>query len=144
MLLLHLTLEFHLYFKMPFVCYIAIFMICAGLTLPRSSGKVLSRGVSNIHPEVSSDLPLTFYFVLWAIILFAALTFIMMNGIEYVNWPRLIPLTDAIEYAGPGTRTGRNGRGVPFVRQKKGYSTSNGPSSYGKNEVDHEVKERLD
>ena len=35
-----------------------------------------------------------------------------MHGIEYVNWPRLQPLTDVIYYEGPGFRSGRKGMGL--------------------------------
>jgi phosphatidylinositol 4-phosphatase len=35
-----------------------------------------------------------------------------MNGVNYVNWPRLIPLTDVIEYNGPGANMGKRGRGI--------------------------------
>lgn len=34
-----------------------------------------------------------------------------MHGIEYVNWPRLLPLSDIVHYDGPGFRSGHNGKG---------------------------------
>jgi phosphatidylinositol 4-phosphatase len=54
---------------------------------------------------------LKFYFILWIMVATAALIYIFLFGVEYVNWPRLIPLTDAIDYDGPGKRSGRKGRG---------------------------------
>lgn len=35
----------------------------------------------------------------------------MVHGIEYVNWPRLLPLNDIIYYDGPGFRSGHKGKG---------------------------------
>lgn len=72
-------------------------MICAGLTLPRTS-----------------DYSLTYYFLLWFVLLSLSLGFIVLHGIDYVNWPRLIPLDDAIHYSGPGFRSGQKGKGLNF------------------------------
>jgi hypothetical protein len=38
--------------------------------------------------------------------------FMMVHGIEYVSWPRLIPPTDIIHYEGPGFRSSHNGKGL--------------------------------
>jgi len=46
----------------------------------------------------------------------------MVNGIDYVSWPRLNSLTDIIHYNGPGFRSGRHGMGV----KSNGKRTVNG------------------
>ncbi|OCH96696.1 hypothetical protein OBBRIDRAFT_830093 [Obba rivulosa] len=79
----------------PYAMNFSLFMICAGLTLPRTS-----------------DYSLFYYFLLWFTILALSLVFIFAHGIEYVNWPRLLPLTDIIYYEGPGFRSGHRGKGM--------------------------------
>ncbi|EKM60821.1 uncharacterized protein PHACADRAFT_133631 [Phanerochaete carnosa HHB-10118-sp] len=79
---------------MPYVLWFSIFMIFAGLTLPRTS-----------------DYSLFYYFLLWFILVAISLAFIVIHGIEYVNWPRLLPLSDIVHYDGPGFRSGRHGIG---------------------------------
>ncbi|PFH46638.1 hypothetical protein AMATHDRAFT_69424 [Amanita thiersii Skay4041] len=81
--------------SMPLVASFALFMICAGLTLPRTS-----------------DYSLMYYFVLWFFILALSLTFILAHGVDYVSWPRLNPPTNIIYYNGPGYRSGHHGKGV--------------------------------
>jgi hypothetical protein len=81
--------------SMPYVTFVSLFMICAGLTLPRTS-----------------DYSLFYYFLLWFCFASLSLTFIFIHGIEYVSWPRLIPPTDVIYYNGPGFRSGHNGKGI--------------------------------
>ncbi|KII93715.1 hypothetical protein PLICRDRAFT_88051 [Plicaturopsis crispa FD-325 SS-3] len=81
--------------SMPYVTFFSLFMICAGLTLPRTS-----------------DYSLFYYFMLWFSLLVVSLVFIFIHGIEYVNWPRLLPPTDAIYYTGPGFRSGHKGKGL--------------------------------
>jgi hypothetical protein len=49
--------------------------------------------------------------MLWFIIASLAIVFMMVHGIEYVSWPRLIPPTDIIHYKGPGFRSAHNGKG---------------------------------
>jgi hypothetical protein len=49
--------------------------------------------------------------MLWFIIASLAIVFMMVHGIEYVSWPRLIPPTDIIHYEGPGFRSAHNGKG---------------------------------
>jgi hypothetical protein len=51
--------------------------------------------------------------MLWFVIASLAVTFMMMHGIEYVSWPRLVPPTDIIHYKGPGFRSAHNGKGFP-------------------------------
>ncbi|KAF8641228.1 hypothetical protein AX17_000862 [Amanita inopinata Kibby_2008] len=81
--------------SMPMAASFSLFMICAGLTLPRSS-----------------DYSLAYYFIFWFIVLSLALTFILIHGVDYVSWPRLNPPTNIIYYSGPGYRSGHHGKGV--------------------------------
>ncbi|KAI0828341.1 SacI homology domain-containing protein [Trametes gibbosa] len=73
--------------RAPYILSFSLFMICAGLTLPRTSGTLL----------------LLYYFLLCVH---------LPHGIDYVNWPRLQPLTDIIYYDGPGFRSARKGTGL--------------------------------
>ncbi|KAI5115288.1 hypothetical protein M0805_006227, partial [Coniferiporia weirii] len=84
--------------SMPPLASLALFMICAGLTLPRTS-----------------DYSLTYWFALWVTVLALALAFITGHGVSYVSWPRLDPLTDIIDYNGPGFKGTRKGRGLGFL-----------------------------
>ncbi|EGO02783.1 hypothetical protein SERLA73DRAFT_102758 [Serpula lacrymans var. lacrymans S7.3] len=81
--------------SMPYILSFSLFMICAGLTLPRTS-----------------DYSLFYYFMLWFIMACLSIVFIMIHGIEYVSWPRLMPPTDIIYYTGPGFRSGHHGKGL--------------------------------
>ncbi|KAJ7275405.1 inositol/phosphatidylinositol phosphatase [Mycena haematopus] len=78
----------------PVLASFSLFMICAGLTLPRTS-----------------DYSLFYYFVLWIVLLSISLIFIRIHGIDYVSWPRLLPSTDYIYYTGPGFRSAHHGKG---------------------------------
>ncbi|KIJ68632.1 hypothetical protein HYDPIDRAFT_24893 [Hydnomerulius pinastri MD-312] len=80
--------------SVPYVMSFSLFMICAGLTLPRTS-----------------DYSLLYYFMLWFIVAALSITFMMIHGIEYVSWPRLIPPTDVVYYQGPGFRSAHHGKG---------------------------------
>ncbi|KAG9314554.1 putative phosphoinositide phosphatase [Chiua virens] len=86
--------------SVPYVVSFSLFMICAGLTLPRAS-----------------NYSLLYYFMLWSVVAVLAITFMMIYGIEYVSWPRLIPLTDAVYYEGPGFRSANHGKGLKFAHQ---------------------------
>ncbi|ETW87575.1 hypothetical protein HETIRDRAFT_378661 [Heterobasidion irregulare TC 32-1] len=81
--------------SVPYALSFALFMILAGLTLPRSS-----------------DYSLFYYFIFWFMIFASALTFIFLYGIDYVAWPRLLPPTDVIHYSGPGFRSAHKGKGL--------------------------------
>ncbi|KAF8807270.1 inositol/phosphatidylinositol phosphatase [Phlegmacium glaucopus] len=81
--------------SMPAIASFSFFMICAGMTLPRTSG-----------------YSLIYYFILWFTLLCVASAFMLIHGIDYVAWPRLIPPTDVIYYSGPGYRSGHNGKGL--------------------------------
>lgn len=100
---------------MPYVTTASLFMICAGLTLPRTSGKTLPLVKSTVlNQSWPVDYSLFYYFTLWYIFAALSLMFIFIHGIEYVSWPRLIPSTDVIYYNGPGFRSGHKGKG--FVK----------------------------
>ncbi|KAF7320035.1 SAC domain-containing protein [Mycena kentingensis (nom. inval.)] len=81
--------------SMPLAVSFSLFMICAGMTLPRTS-----------------DYSLFYYYIIWFTLLAGALIFIVLHGIDYVSWPRLLPSTEAIYYNGPGFRSARNGMGL--------------------------------
>ena len=49
--------------------------------------------------------------MLWISFAVASLAFIVIHGIDYVAWPRLLPPTDLIYYNGPGFRSGQHGKG---------------------------------
>ncbi|KAG6883357.1 hypothetical protein C0992_008940, partial [Termitomyces sp. T32_za158] len=101
--------------SVPAIASFSVFMICAGLTLPRTSGSFLP--VFNVCRTIigrclDTDYSLFYYFMLWFSLLTAALMFMFVHGIDYVSWPRLIPLTDVIYYNGPGFRSGNHGKGL--------------------------------
>ena len=64
------------------------------------------------------DYSLFYYFMLWFFLATVTLVFIFIHGIEYVNWPRLQPLTDIIYYEGPGFRSGHHGKGLGLPLEK--------------------------
>lgn len=57
--------------------------------------------------------------MLWFTLAAVSLLFIFMHGIDYVNWPRLLPLTDIIYYDGPGFRSHRHGMGLGLPALEK-------------------------
>ena len=61
---------------------------------------------------VLSDYSLFYYFLLWFTVFTLSIVFIFAHGIEYVNWPRLLPLSDIVHYDGPGFRSGHKGKGL--------------------------------
>ena len=63
-------------------------------------------------PLSPADYSLFYYFLLWLVLVVVSLTFIFIHGIEYVNWPRLLPLSDIVHYDGPGFRSGHHGKGL--------------------------------
>ncbi|KAG8817964.1 hypothetical protein FRC17_011020 [Serendipita sp. 399] len=73
---------------MPYIFSFAIFMVLAGLTLPRSS-----------------DYSLQYFFVFWILVATATYAYIRAHGVEYVSWPRLRRLDEVIYYNGPGFRS---------------------------------------
>ncbi|KAJ7693664.1 SacI homology domain-containing protein [Mycena rosella] len=121
--------------SMPPIASFSLFMICAGLTLPRTS-----------------DYSLFYYFILWLVLLSISLGFIVIHGIDYVSWPRLIPSTDAIYYTGPGFRSGHHGKGfggdmAPKTRTGTSISTkwlNSGKKRVGVSAVEEGEKKRVD
>ncbi|KAL4068253.1 SacI homology domain-containing protein [Scleroderma yunnanense] len=99
--------------SVPYIASFSLFMICAGLTLPRTS-----------------DYSLFYYFVFWFVVSTLSICFIMLHGIEYVSWPRLIPPTDIIYYKGPGFRSAHHGKGFTGPIGRK-FSISRKPLSVG-------------
>lgn len=67
-----------------------------------------------------TDYSLFYYFMLWLTLLSISLVFIVIHGIDYVSWPRLVPSTDYIYYTGPGFRSAHHG---------KGFGTENAPKT---------------
>jgi hypothetical protein len=71
--------------------------------------------ITQLHSLVVESIlgySLFYYFMLWFALLSVALIFMLLHGIDYVAWPRLIPPTDIIYYSGPGYRSGQNGKGL--------------------------------
>lgn len=68
------------------------------------------------------DYSLVYYFALWFTLVALSTIFILIHGIDYVSWPRLIPLTNVIHYNGPGFRSGYHGTGfgLDFGKLKSG------------------------
>lgn len=96
----------------PYILYFSLFMICAGMTLPRTSGRVQRVLFSVHHLTTPADYSLFYYFLLWFSMAFISVVFIVLHGIQYVSWPRLQPPTDIIYYEGPGYRSGHKGKGL--------------------------------
>lgn len=91
----------------PYILTFSLFMILAGLTLPRTS-----------------DYSLVYYFALWLTLVVLSTIFILVHGLDYVAWPRLLPLTETIHYNGPGFRSGHHGTGLglDFGKLKSGVN----------------------
>lgn len=72
-----------------------------------------------------TDYSLLYYFLLWFSLVALSLIFIFAHGIEYVNWPRLLPLLDIIHYDGPGFRSGHRGKGfgIPALDPRRSPTT---------------------
>ncbi|KAG8740724.1 hypothetical protein FRC12_015900, partial [Ceratobasidium sp. 428] len=83
--------------SMPHVAAFSVFMILAGLTLPRTS-----------------EYSLVYYNALWMIFLVISVIFISIHGTAYVAWPRLnaSAVRDVLMYDGPGFRSTQHGRGM--------------------------------
>ncbi|KAG9093825.1 hypothetical protein FRC06_011365 [Ceratobasidium sp. 370] len=85
---------------MPHVAAFSVFMILAGLTLPRTS-----------------EYSLVYYNTLWMFFLIISVIFISIHGTAYVAWPRLnaSAVRDVLMYDGPGYRSAQHGRGTGGV-----------------------------
>ncbi|KAF8324844.1 inositol/phosphatidylinositol phosphatase [Cantharellus anzutake] len=84
---------------MPYVLFFSIFMVFAGMILPRQS-----------------KYSLYYYNLFWFLFITISLVYILGHGVEYVQWPRLNPPNEVIFYEGPGYKSGRKGTGftIPF------------------------------
>jgi len=115
---------------MPYICAFSLFMILAGLTLPRTS-----------------HYSLTYYFLLWCLIFSLSFFYIRAHGVEYVSWPRLNPLDDVIYYDGPGFRS-RKAPSHPAHQPAvaRGRLTTSKPQRVGMEEIEmgHYGKQRTD
>ncbi|EPQ61008.1 hypothetical protein GLOTRDRAFT_53684 [Gloeophyllum trabeum ATCC 11539] len=81
--------------SVPYLAFLSVFMILAGLTLPRTS-----------------QYSLFYYFLIWFTLFALSMAFIFAHGIDYVSWPRLLPPTEVIHYHGSGFQSARKGRGI--------------------------------
>ncbi|TFY53114.1 hypothetical protein EVJ58_g9634 [Rhodofomes roseus] len=73
-----------------------------------------------------------------------SLIFIFAHGIEYVNWPRLIPLTHIINYNGPGFRSGQRGKGFGIPALDLNNLKSSAPVHRGKMPGHRRAKSRIE
>ena len=126
---------------MPAVAWFSLFMICAGLTLPRTSGRT-SNSPKQQHRLIGAvtDYSLFYYFLLWFALLSVSMAYIYIHGIDYVSWPKLIPPTDIIYYNGPGFRSGHHGKGLKGVSEPSWQKTKWLPAKRGMASVDVEVE----
>ncbi|KAI0728565.1 SacI homology domain-containing protein [Fomitopsis betulina] len=111
----------------PYASGFSLFMIFAGMTLPRTS-----------------DYSLFYYFLLWFTVFTLSIVFIFAHGIEYVNWPRLVSLAHIINYDGPGFRSGQRGKGfgIPALDLRSLKSTA--PVHRGKLPGHRRIKSRME
>lgn len=78
------------------------------------------------------------------------MAFIYVHGIEYVSWPKLVPLTDTIYYTGPGYRSGHHGKGLnarvtpEWSTKTKLLSTIARRNKGGFEEIELGTKKRVD
>jgi len=65
---------------------------------------------------------LIYYFTLWFALVVLSTIFIFVHGLDYVAWPRLLPVAEAIHYSGAGFRSGYHGTGfgLDFGKLKSG------------------------
>lgn len=70
------------------------------------------ESISIARSHLSTEYSLFYYFLLWFTLLAVAVTYMMINGIDFVSWPKLLPPTDLIYYNGPGFRSARHGMGL--------------------------------
>jgi phosphatidylinositol 4-phosphatase len=79
--------------------------------------------------------------MLWFTFASLSLLFILIHGIDYVSWPRLIPPTDVIYYNGPGFRSGNNGKGLGSSAESPDYKASAKWLSTGRKRTASRVEE---
>jgi hypothetical protein len=105
---------------MPYAAWYSLFMIFAGMTLPRTSS-ASAWAPYGVPLTRRSDYSLLYYFLLWITLFAASIAYVFLHGTEYVSWPRLIPPTDVLLYTGPGYRARYKGTniGIPVLDEKK-------------------------
>lgn len=108
--------------QMPYVLSFSALMIVAGLSLPRTSGTVVTCclqlliTVADVTLHDHPAYPLMYFILFWTILLILSGAYILSHGVQYVSWPRLNPPFDALFYEGPGQKTGKHGRGSSLSR----------------------------
>ena len=116
-------------------------MILAGLTLPRSSGvsEITNVPLSPhcIHSFSILDYSLVYYFSLWFTLVVLSTLYMFIYRLDYVAWPRLLPLTEAIHYRGPGFRSGYHGTGFG-IRTRPLILRAVGPCGYSQDVPDYD------
>ena len=122
---------------MPYICAFSLFMIFAGLTLPRTSGASLLSSLPSSRLTGTTDYSLKYYFLLWCLIFFLSFVYIRAHGVEYVSWPRLNPLDDVIYYDGPGFRSRKAPRHPAYQPTAvRGRLTTSKPQRIGMEEIE--------
>jgi hypothetical protein len=81
--------------------------------------------------------------------MFLALLFIFAHGMDYVSWPKLVPMDDVIYYDGPGKRYGNNGKGIHidalnFSSSRVGKDSSVWEKKSQMHEIEMGTKKRID
>jgi hypothetical protein len=132
---------------MPYICAFSLFMILAGLTLPRTSRAFLLSSLSSSKLTGTADYSIIYYFLLWFLIVFFSFFYIRAHGVEYVSWPRLNPLDDVIYYDGPGFRSRKAPTNSAYQSAAThGRLTTSKPQRIGMEEIEmgHYAKQRTD
>jgi phosphatidylinositol 4-phosphatase len=132
---------------MPYICAFSLFMVLAGLTLPRTSGASPLPYPPSPKLTCTADYSLKYYFLLWCLIFFLSFFYIRAHGVEYVSWPRLNPLDDVIYYDGPGFRSRKVPKHPAYQSASvRGRLTTSKPQRIGMEEIEmgHYGKKRTD
>ncbi|GJJ16104.1 hypothetical protein Clacol_010383 [Clathrus columnatus] len=91
------------------------FDIVTGAWTP-GSGTGVSRNLLLDSRPLLIQYSLIYYFSIWIALAVISLAYIVLNGVQYVSWPRLNPPLEAIYYTGPGFRSARHGLGTLVQR----------------------------
>jgi hypothetical protein len=79
----------------PYIFYASIVMIFSAFVLPRA------ESTSSLNfAEIDAKLPLNAFLAFWLAVFAWSVYFILTNGKLYVQWPRLVPLDFAPDFAG--------------------------------------------
>jgi hypothetical protein len=100
----------------PYIFSFSLFMILAGLTLPRSSGASeiidVHRSAHYIHSSLVLEYSLIYYYALWCTLAVLSTIFMFIPSLNYyAAWPRILPLTETIHYSNPGFRSDHHATG---------------------------------